>query len=268
MKDEGAFGKELAALRTSLNFSQTDLANYFGYPRRTIVDWEIGKTLPRQNEILQIAKEAGLSKNYTNYLLELAGHKPVSATASDSTASDSSAIPESPAYPESLREIQIQVKDIRDSIKVLGSKLEEKAVTGHDEISLTISEELQNAMDAVSRLQTTSLEITAPVTIPSSDDLTVSLVPASFLERLEEYRSEESKWLSGLGIFAGSILGIFINVATGGSMSAQAWIILAVLMVMVCFTGWSAWTYRQRGNNLKEQLLTRKQNQKPVGTEN
>jgi transcriptional regulator with XRE-family HTH domain len=259
MKEEGAFGKELARLRTTLNLSQADLADYLNYPRSTIVDWEIGKTIPRQDEILNLAKAASLGKNYTNYLLELAGYNLVSATVSDHPA-----ISESPAYPESLREIQVQVKDIRDSIKVLSSKLEEKAVTGHDEISSAISEELQNAMDAVSRLQTTSREITAPVTLPSSDDLTVSLVPSSVLERLEEYRSEESKWLSGLGIFIGAMLGIFINVATGGSMSAQAWIILAVLLVMVCFTGWSAWTYRQRGNKLKEQLLTRKQNQKPV----
>jgi hypothetical protein len=107
----------------------------------------------------------------------------------------------------------------------------------------------------LNRLQTTSRAITAPVAFPSSADLTVKLVPSTFLERLEEYRSEESKWLSALCIFVGAILAVFINITTGGTMGAQTWFILLILSIVALFAGWSARSYGKRASVLKEQLL-------------
>lgn len=259
MKDYKSLGRVLADLRINQALSQADLGNLLGYDRSDVAAWEAGKNPPNREVILKVVELVGVNKQSTNYLLGLAGYEPLPEEKiilpNGRITETGQKIIEQPINTEAVKEIQVQVKDIQASIDALGSKIEGENLRSGDHELLALTEELQNAKIALKRLQTTSREITAPVTIPSSADLAVKLVPSTVLERLEEYRSEESKWLSILGIFIGAILGVFINVATGANMSSEAWIILVFLSLMVLITGWSAWTYRKRGNVLKAQLL-------------
>jgi hypothetical protein len=114
---------------------------------------------------------------------------------------------------------------------------------------------LENAKSALRRLSASSREITAPVTFPSSSQLEVRLVPSTLLERLEEYRSDENKWISFAGVLLGAALALSLEASTGGTMTPEAWILLLVLWLGAFLAGWSAWSFRERAKRIKAQLL-------------
>ena len=97
--------------------------------------------------------------------------------------------------------------------------------------------------------------ITAPVRTPQPEDMEVTLVPSTILDRLDEYRGDESLWLVLFGLFTGAIVGVFVNVATGGRFDVAVLIILVVFVIMACATGGAAWRARTRGNAVKRALL-------------
>lgn len=119
----------------------------------------------------------------------------------------------------------------------------------------TISEELQFLKQTILNMQATAQELTAPVHIPSRESMGVQLIPSDVVYRLEEYRSDETKWFSWFGVCIGSIIGVFVNVATGGEMKTDAWIILAVFAVAAILTGLSGWQAGQRGKALRQKYL-------------
>jgi transcriptional regulator with XRE-family HTH domain len=259
MKDYESLGRALADLRIHQALTQNDLGSLLGCTRSAVAAWESGKTPPTREVILQIGELVGINTQDVNFLLSLAGYEPLDNEYNNFKNAihpeNGQQLIDRALNPEAVKEIQVQVKDIQASIEALGSRIEHRVTVNEDKEASALFEELHNAKEALKRLRTTSREITAPVALPSSADLTVKLVPSTVLERLEEYRSEESKWLSVSGIFIGSILGIFINVATGGAMSTQAWIILGVLLLMASFSGWTARSYSRRAGSLKKQLF-------------
>jgi len=96
--------------------------------------------------------------------------------------------------------------------------------------------------------------LTAPIKIPRRADMEVTLVPITTLDRLEEYRADESLWLSACGLFVGLIGGVGVNVATGGRFDAAAIIILVVFVLMATATGWCAWRAHRRADAMKRTL--------------
>jgi hypothetical protein len=88
------------------------------------------------------------------------------------------------------------------------------------QIQAPANEELSSKVQALTRLaeeaQERSQELTVPVLLPSVEDMQVRLVPSHSLERLEEYRSDESTYYLLFGLFRGAILGILSNWVTDG----------------------------------------------------
>lgn len=95
--------------------------------------------------------------------------------------------------------------------------------------------EMEDYVAAISNLKEPPI-LTAPVKIPARERMQIILVPSTYLERLDEYRDGETTWLTFFGIFLGAILGIIVNLATGGEMKSETWLVVAVLGTMTVLT--------------------------------
>lgn len=102
------------------------------------------------------------------------------------------------------------------------------------------------------------IRITAPVEIPTAEQMTVKLVPAHLLSRLEEARADESRWTSVGWAFIGSSLGVVTNWVT----SEQTIVTRASLAVIVTFVIVSALAFvaarqfSRRASNVREEMLS------------
>lgn len=108
--------------------------------------------------------------------------------------------------------------------------------------------------ETISNLQESSMKMTAPVVMPEPKDMEVRLVASSSLERLEEYRSEENKWYSVFTLFVGAIMGVFVNVVTGGNLTTAAWILVGAFLLMGGFAGWSAFGFQKRAETIRRKI--------------
>lgn len=84
-------------------------------------------------------------------------------------------------------------------------------------------------------------ESSAPIQMPSREDLTVRLVSISQLQRLDELRNDSSLFQSILFTIVGVLLGLPITIYTSNvSMSKPLWAILWVLagvtLIFACLT--------------------------------
>lgn len=259
------FGQVLRTSRLRAGLSQQELAEKIGTSRNTISAWEFGKFWPSERkEVLRIGEELHLTFEELDHLLILAQHPPVKAQKAEPKAwrdisRQKVATLGRRSHPvvqsEPVQELQVQVKDIESAIDNLANKFENQPSEESDEQSLTIAEEVQNVKQQLAQLQSTSREITAPVRLPSPQDMEVKLVAITSLERLEEYRADENEWRSWFGVFMGAIIAVFINIFTGSEVSNETYLLGAFLVLMCLLTGWSALKYRQRGNALRDDIF-------------
>ncbi|MCB9112302.1 MAG: hypothetical protein H6634_13745 [Anaerolineales bacterium] len=97
---------------------------------------------------------------------------------------------------------------------------------------------------------------TAPIYIPARENLAIGLVPIDLVYRLEEHRSDEIKWQNILWVFIGSVLGMVINWVTAESFTVNKYslIIGSVFVIMIIFSGSSAFTYHRRAEDVRKKL--------------
>lgn len=97
---------------------------------------------------------------------------------------------------------------------------------------------------------------TAPIYIPSRENLAIGLVPVDLVYRLEEHRSDEIKWQNILWVFIGSVLGMIINWVTAENFTVTkvSIIIGVVFIIMIIFSGSSAFTYHRRAEDMRKKL--------------
>jgi hypothetical protein len=156
-----------------------------------------------------------------------------------------------------LQQLQVQFQDIQRTLEDVSKRVEQVSGVGPGDANAeaALADEVQSLKEDFLHLQETSQALTAPVRIPTPGAMQVTLVPVHVLDRLEEYRSDESTWLTFCGLFMGAILGVFVNVATGGKLAAASWIVLSVFALMAALTGAFAWQTRRRSAALKKQHL-------------
>ena len=147
-------------------------------------------------------------------------------------------------------EVALSMENQIEALRKLASTIQGKS---GDSASTNVQELSQIA----DKIEESRRELTAPVTLPSTEDMSIRLVPSHFLERLEEYRSDEGIALLVTGLFGGGVLGVLISLATGEvSRLSPFSIVLLILMIMLAvLSGYWIAKMRSRISKIRDRML-------------
>lgn len=112
----------------------------------------------------------------------------------------------------SRREIAAELDDKLGALKEQVAELH-GAVAGGRKLSQEV-ERLEGLLATIEKAGEIGRSLSADVVLPPAEELRVKLVPSDSLDRLEEYRADESKAYLLLGAFMGAALGILSNWVT------------------------------------------------------
>jgi transcriptional regulator with XRE-family HTH domain len=261
MTDSKAFGKLLTEFRLIRGISQEDLGSKIKISKSRLMEWEAGSKTPNFDYAQRIVKALSLENEQARYLLSLAGHDHNDVIFSSGIYHPTGLVINDQATERSRKEneqtiqkFNEQLAQTQHAIDEISSKLDKTPPNQTKEKGEIISE-IHKLKESLADVRISSQSITAPVILPPPEDMEVRLVSSTSLQRLEEYRSEENKWYAVMGIFLGAVLGIFINVTTGGSMTSVAWILVATFAGFGALTGLTARNYQTRGNEIRARIL-------------
>jgi hypothetical protein len=117
---------------------------------------------------------------------------------------------------------------------------------------------LNNVFERVDRVIATSNGLLARVILPCQEELSIQLVPAHLLYRLEEYRSDSGTYVIFLGVVSGAIAGIIVNWATAGltAISLSSILLLIVLCIFDSLGVLQVLKINARANEVKQRMFT------------
>lgn len=259
------FGEALTLLRTRNDLSQQELAEKSGISRDTIANWELNNKIPAERQIvIELGNVLQLNAHELNVLLRLTQFNPIDKSTDGSietiTVGRYIIMPDSSLQYDHIQELQVQIRDIQDSVISLHEKAATKEASSTPNGNSSLTDEIENLKAHIGTLQTTSQQLTAPIRLPDPDEMEVKLVPIESIQRLEEYRADENKWNSWLGVFVGAIIAIIVNIVTGGQTKTETWILLVVFAFLCMLTGLSAYNYKKRADKLVAHLLKTHEN--------
>jgi hypothetical protein len=105
--------------------------------------------------------------------------------------------------------------------------------------------------------KTEEFHISAPVRIPERAQLTVDLIPASTIYRLEEYRADQMRAEAIMWTFIGAVIGLITSWALQESISFSrpSLIILAFLVGLAIISGVVSTNFKRRADNAKGEMF-------------
>lgn len=121
----------------------------------------------------------------------------------------------------------------------------------------TIAQSMSQVQTQLAQAQRQTEGLTAPVIMPTPEDMQIRLVPTHWLHRLEEYRADEGIALTAAGLFVGAILGILVNWATNEQFVVTRFsqVLMGLFAVLaVSLVLWVART-RRRATMIRDQML-------------
>lgn len=230
-------------------------------------DWEAGKSQPSRRQLLTIIEKLRIySDNYhysafMDYIVR-----------EDSSSNTHPSAPAAGTFATYYHlpqngvglHLQAQIEELQAEIEAINARSWEYDTVEVAEIRRELIREFQALQKKITQMYITSRDITAPVMFPSLADVQVRFISVISLERLNEYRSEETKWFTVSGSFIGAIFGVIINLIVGGQMQSTGWILILVFLMIAAAAAWSAYQYRQRAEQLSNQLLERTQPIRPT----
>jgi hypothetical protein len=116
---------------------------------------------------------------------------------------------------------------------------------------------LNNVLEATDRVIATSSGLLARVILPRQEEMSIQLVPAHLLDRLEEYRRDVGIYTIYIGVVSGAIAGILVNWATGGE-SAITLVSMILVLSFVVFDGLGClrlWQISRRADAAKKRMF-------------
>ncbi len=252
------FSQLLKRYMTRAGMSGDDLAGPTGIDAQELQRLEAGQVGPTRQMTEAIIAALSLDEDEANDLRQAAdrdrGRRRRSAAPylSDYARSMMFTLPD--RSDPALQQVQAQLQDMQRTVEEMSVRLQAQKPAGVpagsvDHALIGEIEDLKEQLNAANQT------LTAPVLFPTAQAMSVRLAPVHQLDSLDEYRGDESKLLAVFGVFVGAILGVFVNVATGGKMEAAAWIILVVFLVVAALFGYAAWEVRKRGSRLKSRIL-------------
>jgi len=135
-----------------------------------------------------------------------------------------------PTHYSGLKEYEQKLSQLSEDV----AKIAERVETG-SAIDPSTIKELADRLDQVADA---GGKLSAPVMIPAPEDMAVRLVSAGALDRLEEYHSDDTLYLTLFGLFAGGGFGIVVNTITQPrepilpSVGPLYWVTLGLLAVV------------------------------------
>jgi transcriptional regulator with XRE-family HTH domain len=277
------FGRLLGRIRSERGMTREDLAAILMISRSAVASWELGKTVPDRATILRVLGDAlQLTFDEAVSLLMRAGYdeltmaelmslEPASHPTEGSvlwkyhTPREVHVPPGDPAFlsnwnqqvadPKAMRELRVQIQDMQNTIEALTSRIEDTSISGGDDESPSVTDEIQSLKETLSHVQETSQELTVPLRFPRREDMVVPMVPSMWFQQLEDYRADQNRWYTATGVAGGALLGVAVNLVTGGQMTPSAFIFVVAFALMALWCGWSAITYQKRAKQLRNQTL-------------
>ena len=160
-----------------------------------------------------------------------------------------------------LMEAKTQLEDSQKQIKTLqkeftGDRSRKQIEALQTQIS-ALATTLEATQSKLGQAQARSNDLVAPIIIPAIDDMKINLVPTNWLERLEEYRSDERIYSLLFGLFGGALLGMiaawFANSQNSINAYAVAFLLVLVILTMAC----AIIFYRanQRAQGMRKKML-------------
>lgn len=270
MANSKLLGKKIAKRRADKGYTVEEFAKRVGTSVSNVNDWESGSKLPSQSFLMNIKKALDLGSAEFDELKSLAEPGiPVGIRSQEITLSKDWQLVGRSIFPpgieiatsdsitrrdpEMAKEIQ-ELKVITQQLKAMMKKEPVEKASDNNEIIESI-EKVSDRLTQITSSPNPPNGIYAPVIVPAPEDLQVRLVSSTALERFEEYRAEESKWLGWLGIVSGALLGIIINWATGGILSGESIVLLVVFAVICIIFGITALKYKKRGDEIRAQIF-------------
>ncbi|PAX98978.1 hypothetical protein CKO50_23435 [Pseudoalteromonas sp. HM-SA03] len=236
------FAEVLKKYRRSSGITQIELAKLLDTHQPIISNFESGRTVPTPQEIERIVEALKLNEAES---AQLKG-----ASIQQSASEPTPLVNERGISSSDLtKEFNTQILDLRNSINSISDRI---STNGGDNGELASA--ISDMQSAIADLQKTSSDITAPVALPSKDELQVRLISTTNFDRLEEYRSGENKWFSFGCLFAGMLGGILVNIITGASISPNTWVVGGTFIVgsVLCFL--SGYNYSKKATALTNKL--------------
>ena len=101
--------------------------------------------------------------------------------------------------------------------------------------------------------------LTAPVEIPTPEQMKVKLVPSHLLTRLEETRSDETRWITIASTFGGALLGFIIDFAISGQklsgISPAAIVVIIAFVIGLILAAIETWRHWSRAKLVRKEMM-------------
>jgi hypothetical protein len=147
------------------------------------------------------------------------------------------------------------ISRLNRDLEALRSKVEEiqKQVVTDEQLKGKFEEVVQ----LVDRAEERGKELKARVLLPSEEDMTISLVPSHFVERLGEYYLENTVAFLLLGLFLGAVLGIVVNWATNEKFVVTNVSLVLISLFVLLATGSALWAFYmgRKSTAVRNQML-------------
>ena len=99
-----------------------------------------------------------------------------------------------------------------------------------------------------------SRDLTAPVMLPTAQQMQVRLVPSHQLDRLHEYQGDASIIFTFAGLFLGAVLGVFTNLQTGGKAGSSTGFFVVLFGVLAIATAVYGALIKYRAAQLRKDI--------------
>ena len=149
----------------------------------------------------------------------------------------------------------VRASGLNENIERVQSEVEK--LQNQTDVKDQLKSQVSEIKELLDQTKKQSEELKAPVVLPSMEDMTVTLVPSHLLERLEEYRSDDSIAFLLVGVFGGAILAILVNWMTNAEFNVTS--ASGVLLGLLVFLEMASifWTHRirKRATIVRERML-------------
>ena len=148
-------------------------------------------------------------------------------------------------FDEKLAEVRWQIDDLTKRFE--DNSPQEQALQNSS---------VDDVRTALEELAGVGARLTAPVRIPSQDQMEIKLIPTWSFDRLEEYRTDENKWYAIASLPFGAVIGILINLITGSEANQATWVALILFAVFGILSLWQALVLSKRAAQTKSEILS------------